>query len=279
MIRVFAIVLLALVSSAAAQTPTTPPPYSGPLEFDVVSIKKSDPGNTSGGIRSLPDGTMLMTNQPMASIIAGAAPVPVRGVVGYPDWVDGERYDVTVKPPAGAGREQRAAMMQQMFATRMKMTAHVEQREQTTFALVVARADGRLGPELKPSSLDCSPRPPGSPPPPPPPPLDPTRPPDYSVRCGATFGPGEFSGTMILDSLVLSLSGQAGGLVNNRTNLKGTSPFKLKYALGNGQPSTDPADPPEFATALQEQLGLKLQPEKTMVPVLVVDHIERPTEN
>jgi uncharacterized protein (TIGR03435 family) len=277
MMRICCALLVTLAASAAAQTPPAPP-HVGPLEFDVVSIKKSDPGNTAGGIRSLPDGTMIMMNQPMRSIIGGASPLPVRDVIGYPDWVDSERYDVTVRPPAGASREAQRAMMQGMFATRMKMTAHIEQREQTTFALVVARADGKLGPELKPSTLDCTPRPPGSPAPPPPPPLDPAKP-DYSTRCGGMFGPGEIQGTMALDTLVLSLAGQAGGLVNNRTNLRGPYTFKLKYRPSGAAPSTDPADPPEFATALQEQLGLKLQPEKTMVPVLVIDHIERPTEN
>ena len=84
---------------------------------------------------------------------------------------------------------------------------------------------------------------------------------------------------MPLDNLVNSLSGQAGGLVNNRTGLKGSYTFTLKYAPRGTPPSSDPADPPDFTTALQEQLGLKLQPEKTMVPVLVIDSIERPTEN
>jgi uncharacterized protein (TIGR03435 family) len=87
------------------------------------------------------------------------------------------------------------------------------------------------------------------------------------------------AGTMPLDNLVGSLSGEAGGLVNNRTGLKGSYTFTLKYSPRGTQPSSDPAAPPDFVTALQEQLGLKLQPEKTMVPVLVIDSIERPTEN
>lgn len=87
------------------------------------------------------------------------------------------------------------------------------------------------------------------------------------------------AGTMPLDNLVGSIAGGAGGLVNNRTGLKGSYTFTLKYAPRGTTSSTDPADPPGFITALQEQLGLKLQPEKTMVPVLVIDSIERPTEN
>ena len=258
-----------------AQAPT---PADSP-RYDVVSIKRHDQLEASGGMRTLPDGTFVMTNQSIRSILAGAAPVPVRDVVGYPSWVATERYDVTLKPPAGSTREERAQMQRTMFAERMKLVAHVEEREQTTFALVVARSDGKLGPSLKPSTIDCGPRPPGSPPPSPPVPPDPDKPYDYSARCGGSFGTGIIAGTMPLDNLVGSLSGQAGGLVNNRTGLRGSYTFTLKYAPRGTPPSNDPADPPDFVTALQEQLGLKLQPEKTMVPVLVIDHIERPTEN
>lgn len=270
--------VLGLASSAAAQPPSAAP-YQGPLEFDVVSIRKNDGSIPAGGIRSLPDGTLMMTNQPILSVIRNAAPVPVRDVVGYPDWVAAEQYDVTVKPPAGSSRDQRATMWQAMFAARMKLVAHVEERPQTTFALLVARTDGKLGPALTPSTLDCTPRPAGSPPSAPPPPVDPSTPPDYSTRCGGRFGGGHIAGTMTLDLLVQSLSAQAGGLVNNRTGLQGTYTFTLTYSPRDVLAVSDPADPPEFLTALREQLGLKLEPERTMVPVLVIDRIERPTEN
>ena len=90
------------------------------------------------------------------------------------------------------------------------------------------------------------------------------------------------SGGIQLDQLVRSLGGLAGGLVNNRTGLDGYYSVSLHYALPslNADPSAPPPpgdDAPQFVTALQEQLGLKLVPEKTKVKILVVDHIERPT--
>src|SRR5689334_14343548 len=91
-----------LVAISAAQSPQR----SSPAEFEVVSIKRNTTGETGGGIRSLPDGTMIMTNQPIRSIVNGASPVPAREVEGLPDWVTRERYDVTTKPPAGSTREQ-----------------------------------------------------------------------------------------------------------------------------------------------------------------------------
>ena len=243
--------------------------------FEVVSIKRHVTLEASGGIQTLPDGTMIMINQPIASLIRGAVPTPVREVIGAPDWVNTERYDVTTKPPAGSTAAQRREMPARMFAERMKLVAHVEQRERDTFALVLARSDGKLGPNLKPSTLDCAPRPapaPGTTPPP--------VPPDARNRCGGSFGPGSIiSGGTTMDLLVQSLGGLAGGPVNNRTGLKGFYSVELHFAPGLVSDDRRGDEPPQFLTALQEQLGLKLQPEKTMVPVLVIDSIERPSEN
>jgi uncharacterized protein (TIGR03435 family) len=278
--RLLGIAVVSALSSIAivAQQPSPTIPADSP-RYDVVSIKRHAQLEAGSSSQTLPDGTQVMINQTIRSMLGGAAPVPVREVVGYPSWVANERYDITLKPPAGSTREQRAEMHRTMFAERMKLVAHVEEREQTTFAMVLARSDGRLGPELKPAAIDCSPRPPGSPPRPQEAPPDPDKPVDYAARCGGSFGGGTMRGTMTLDNLVVSFSGEAGGFVTNRTGLKGSYTFNLKYSPRGSPPSSDPADPPGFITALQEQLGLKLQPEKTMVPVLVIDSIERPTEN
>jgi bla regulator protein blaR1 len=245
-------------------------------QFEVVSIKRHVTLEASGGIQNLPDGTMIMINQPIASLIRGAAPVPVRDVIGAPDWVNTERYDVTTKPPAGSTPAQRQEMTRRMFADRMKFVAHIEQQERETFALVLARSDGRLGPNLKPSTLDCSPRPvnPGAPLPPPPT--------DVRTSCGMMMSQTSIvSGGITMDRLVRSLEGLAGGLVNDRTGLKGPYALELNYSpeglAAGGDRSA--SDLPPFVTALQDQLGLKLQREKTMVPVLVIDSIERPSEN
>ena len=274
--RAVALLVLALANLPAISAQTTR------AEFDVVSIKRSAPDAVGGGMRTLPDGTSVMTNVAIRQFITLAAAVPVREVRGLPDWAEDERYDVTAKPPAGSTRDQRSDMWRTLFAERMKLVAHIEEHERDTFALVVARSDGRLGPQLKPSTLDCSPRPPGSTPPPPPPDLFDTQ--GAMTRCGGLFGQGSIvSGGMTMNRLVLSLAGLAGRPVNDRTGLKGDYSFTLKFSTrrtpGPSLEAPLPDDAPEFFTALQEQLGLKLQPEKTMVPVFVIDRLERPTEN
>jgi uncharacterized protein (TIGR03435 family) len=268
------LVAFVVVSTLSAQTPGA--------EFDVVSIKRSPKDAVGGSMRTLPDGTSIMTNVAIRQFITLAAAVPLREVRGLPDWAEDERYDVTARPPAGSTREQRSDMWRTLFAERMKLVAHIEEHERDTFALVVARSDGRLGPQLKKSTLDCSPRPPGATPPPPPP--DSFDAQSATSRCGGMFGQGIIvSGGMSMDRLVFSLAGLAGRLVNDRTGLKGDYAFTLKFSQprtpGTSSEAPSPDDPPEFFTALQEQLGLKLQPEKTMVRVFVIDRIERPTEN
>ena len=256
-----------------------------PVEFEVVSIKRVDGLRPGGGLRFLPDGTVMMTNQPLDTLIPMASPVPatLRDGVGVPEWMKSEHYDVTAKPPTGWTREQLMpaypAMWRAVLEDRMKLVAHVEQREKDAFALVLARGDGRLGPGLKPSTLDCTPRPDGASPTPPQtaPSLQERR-----NRCGLSVGPGVIvSGSVTLDRLAQSMSGLAGGEIDDRTGLTGSYSVELTFSLqrsGNAAPNpASVTDAPDFFTAVQEQLGLRLQREKRATPVFVIDRVERPS--
>jgi uncharacterized protein (TIGR03435 family) len=251
------------------------------VEFEIVSIKRNTSGNPGNSGRTLPDGTQMMANTTIRSFILAASPVAAEEVIGLPDWALSDRYDVTVKPPASYARDQWVEMMRNMFADRMKLAAHIEERERDGFALVLARADGRLGPQIKPSTLDCRPSARGgvrSTPPPPNAPLD-----DFLNFCGARVGiSGMALGYTTLDSFAAQIKQLAGGPVINRTGLQGYYGIKLTYKPPNLSTEPRPAspdDPPDFVTSLQEQLGLKLRREKMKVNVFVIDHIERPTEN
>jgi len=274
----------------AALTPVVAQAPPGGPTFDVVSIKKVKEPRQSGGMRILPDGMFMMMNGSIGSLVNAASPVPItpRDIVGGPDWLWRELYDVTVKPPEGLTGAERAEMLPKMwramFADRMKLVAHIEQREKEAFALVLARSDGRLGSELKPSTLDCTARGAGATPPPPP-----TGPPslqDRQNRCGLSTSRGLIvSGGVTLDQIARLLGGIAGGEVDNRTGLTGLYSIKLNFSVQRSagappDPNATVDDAPEIFTALQEQLGLKLQRgEKKSTPVFVIDSIERPSEN
>src|SRR5579862_376145 len=270
---------LAAPTLSGQQAPATPtPPLSG-AQFDVVSIKPHPDGlRGSNGVRTEPDGTFMMTNAPITSILAAASPEPVYEVTSYPDWVRTERYDIIAKPAPDSHptREQQTEMRRNLLIDRLKIAGHIEDVERTTFALVPARSDGRLGPQLKKSDSDCTP-----------PSAEVARQAAAAGRainqCGIMqMGPGTMDVRAItLDRLVLSLRGLAGGQVTNRTGLDGLYDVSLRFAMPNlsaARPAPD-TDAPQFETALQEQLGLKLVPEKTTVKVFVIDHIERPTPN
>jgi uncharacterized protein (TIGR03435 family) len=203
----------------------------------------------------LPDGTLVLTNSPIRSILLGAAPVAVREAKNVPDWVNQDRFDITLKPPAGSSRDQQREMMQVMFAERMKLVAHVEQQDMTTYALVIGTPDRSLGPNLKQSTQSC-------------------QPPAPPEMCFLRVGNGVLDAAgQPLAGFARTISGLAGGQVIDRTGLTGRYDISLRFAALNGSNS----DALPFAQALQAQLGLTLLPETTKQPVLVIDHIEPPT--
>ena len=244
-----------------------------PKEFDAVSIKRNNAGPQAGaGIRSMPDGTYVMTNQPISSIIRLAAPSVVREVVGLPTWAQDDRYDVIAKPPAGATRADQSQMWRTMFADRMKLVARIEEREIDTYALVLDRADGRLGLQLKRFTGDCN-APVSTPPPASRTPAGPTAGP-----CGLSFGATQIRATGVtMNQFVQNLTGLAGRLVNNRTGLEDSYELQLDFSPPSLNGTTDTL--PDVFTAVREQLGLRLQAEKALAPVFVIESIQRPSEN
>jgi uncharacterized protein (TIGR03435 family) len=265
--------LLALAAAAAAPTGARLSAQTvRPIECDVVSIKRNTSATDQTSMRTLADGTFVMVNQTIRSIIMSAASVPVRDITGLPAWVSSERYDITAKPPAGATQEERGQMFRRMFEDRMQLRAHVEERDQMAFALVMDRADGRLGPAMSVSTLDCTGRVPQ---------VQPPSMAEAKSRCGLSRTEGLIvSGGTTMEVFVRTIAGLAGGTVNDRTGLTGTYALTLRYTPRAGDaPGASVDNAPEFATALREQLGLRLRPERTTVPILVVESIARPSEN
>jgi len=160
-----------------------------------------------------------------------------------------------------------------MLEDRFKLKAHVEQRPFPAYALVAARADGRLGPKMRVATSDCFPAPRD---------LPSFLPPAAVTAVQRCFNGARGAGAInapnyTMDDLARSLTqyGGTGRIVVDRTGLSGKYEMDLRWSADVSQPSDDPP----LVTAIQEQLGLKLEPRTEMLPAVVIDHIEQPSPN
>ena len=246
----------------------------GAATFEVVSIKRNteNPPRASIGIR--PGGQFVMVNMEIRALISSAYPTDTSEYIGAPDWVLTERYDVTAKAPEGTAREDMQPMFQALLAERFKFKGHYETREEPIFALVLAREDGRLGPEIQKIDVDCATRTAAARRGEPVQPLSTL--PNGVLPCSMKAGGGQIvSGGMTMAGLGRSIQGGTGRVIVDRTGLDGNYAFTLTYT-SNPQPDSDR---PSIFTALQEQLGLKLESARGPVRVFVIEHIERPTKD
>ena len=274
--RAFATVVLSATAVLSAQTPQPPPiPY-------VASVKVDASGSTSSFTRRLPGGTFLVSNMTAHDMIAFAHGLQPFQVEGGPDWIRAVRFDITIKVeqnvgPAAIGPTQIGLQLgRAVLADRFSFRAHRETRERPVFALVRLRQDGALGPRIRRSPTDCAalardagasgaPWPPRSA--------------EGRILCGLqTAGTTLTAGGYPMSEFQSFLTRQTQRVVIDRTGLTGAWDFELTFA-----PPDVAADVaaerhiPSLFTALQEQLGLKLDATRGPAEVLVVDRIERPT--
>jgi len=286
--------LSAQVVAPAANAPT----------FDVASVKEnnSGPGRRGGGGGP---GRLDMINTPLRRLIRQAYNIHETQIIGGPDWLDSQGFDVNATFAASdPSPERRRLMMQTLLRDRFKLTFHAETRDLPIYALIVARPDKRLGEGLRKTAEGaCLPRGAGlpaapstsGPPPAPPSPFDP----NAEAPCGSIiFGPGRLLAHGVpIDMLANALGGLPAitafnRIVQNQTGLEGIYDFDFKFAnesAGRGGPflpppgagavASTPGDEPVLFTAMQEQLGLKLDPRRTSVEVMVIDSVEKPDPN
>jgi uncharacterized protein (TIGR03435 family) len=253
------------------QSPTPPP------AFEVASIKPATPpADGRLMIRMGGDpGRLDYSNVSLRDIIRNAYKVRNDQISG-PDWLNSERYDLKAKLPAGASRDDVPAMLQTLLKDRFKLASHKESKVLPIYALVLAKS----GPKLQPAEAAGGMR--------------------------MMMGPKgrHFTGKATLVQLAEMLSNMSDRPVVDMTDLKGAYDIDLEFTSdvspegmrigmpgpgpgpGPGGPSgearlhDESADAPTLFTALQEKLGLKLDPRKAPVDIYVIDHAERvPTEN
>jgi uncharacterized protein (TIGR03435 family) len=292
-----ALVVIGLMSGATLQVVAqTPTQADATPKFEVASVRANTSGDNKMSSRILPGGRYEAINIPPRLMIMNSYGLQEQQLVGAPPWISSERFDIVAKaegelgPPVSRdGPSQTQLMIRSLLEERFKLKVHREPREVPIYALVLARPDGRLGNGLKVSAVDCetfmAARRKGGPAPEPPKPGE--RP-----QCGARVGFGELTaGGRPLTELVSLLSATVGRSVVDRTGLTGSYDIDLRWTPDRvlqrtGAAANEPIrvngveiDPngPSIFTALQEQLGLKLESERGTVEALVIDSIERPT--
>jgi uncharacterized protein (TIGR03435 family) len=221
--------------------------------FEVASIKRNTSGDPRSGTRTLPGGRVAIINLQLRQVIRDAYGSKDLEVLGGPDWLDADRWDINASAGTGKPDEPLEPMLKALLADRFKLRAHVEMRDRPIYALVPARSDRRLGDKIHTSAVDCRP----------------------DADCGSTSARtnGVISGTITgtartMADLGRSLSPYAGRRVFDRTGLTGQYDFEIQWS-----------EELSVFTAVQEQLGLKLESQRGQVEVVVVDAVERPVED
>ena len=248
--------------------------------FEVASIKQNTSGSENFGFSVRPGGVVVAINVTIRQVIRYAYSMQNSSVEGGPDWLDTVRYDITAKAAEAATADQMTLMFQPLLADRFRLAMHIDARDTAIFALVRARADGRLGPQLRASSVtDC----------------EATRAAqargaalaasDGRPLCAGRARAGLITaGAVSMEELARNISRMVGRVVVDRTGLPGRYDFDLQFnpdAELTAPAATDrPPDAlPSLFVALQEQLGLKLEPQRGPVDVVVIDSIQRPVED
>jgi uncharacterized protein (TIGR03435 family) len=258
----------ATVALATPQAPT-PAVAGGAPAFDVVSIKRNPEPGTNNPLTPPVGGRLTLRNQTVRGLISSSYGLQDYLIIGGPGWLrtDGFDIDARVEATPPPPPPQMLLRIRTLLADRFGLVMRNEQREVPTYRLVLARADGQLGPNIRRG--ECIPRPPGPP-----------APDDRRSFCGTSVGAGTMlvrGGTMRLLAQQLGRYAAVGRPVIDATNLTGQFEWELKWtpdALGSV-----PVDGVSIFTAVQEQLGVKLEPSRSALDVLVIDRVTPPTEN
>jgi uncharacterized protein (TIGR03435 family) len=280
--RFVAIVLILGVAPSTAFTQAPAGVISG-RTFEVASVKPNHAGDARlsfGG----PPGRYEIVNAPLRTIVRVAHQVQDYQIVEAPGWIATERFDILATTPAVMPAE-RAEMLRNLLADRFNLRAHIERREMPIFEMVVTRSDGRLGPSARATDVNCAERAAGrsggGPPPAPPAGVRLDRP-----LCGLMLRPGVLmAGAMAMGEFARELAPQVNRFVLDRTGITGFFDFDVQFTPEQmtppppGVPPLPPVDPngPALFTALQEQLGIRLNATRGPIEVLVIDAISRPT--
>ncbi len=243
--------------------------------FEVATVKPNKSGESGASLGPRPGGRLHGTNQTARNLIRGAFNLQPYQMIGGPDWMDSDRFDIVAKA-ADADLDAKGMLvapqeymlrLQSLLEDRFQMATHWETRELPVYSLVVANA-GTLGPKLKAHTGDCDRARNAGPP----------SPESPAVNCGLRVNMSATSGKMTgvgisLEAFARNLSSGTGRYVVDKTSLTGSFDLDLEFTPDQSPETSGPS----LFTAMQEQLGLKLEAQRAPVEVLVIDRLERPT--
>jgi uncharacterized protein (TIGR03435 family) len=248
--------------------------------FEVASIRRNVSTNVQGaGLAGpQPGGRFVAVGVTLRRLVAGA--YDDLQVFGGPAWIDSDRFDINARASSDAPPSEIVRMVRALLTERFKLVHHTETREMPVYVLRRARNDGRLGPDLRQSDDKCAqearnfvPK------------LAPGPPPCGDFRLGAR---ALTASGMTMPRLAGLLRGSVGRPVIDRTDLTAAYDLELQWSSDLGLQQAPPGaagaseltpDGVSLFTALQEQLGLKLDPTRGPVDIIVIDSAEPPTSN
>lgn len=267
------IVTIAVVVLLGAVCPGAQPLDPDGPAFEVATVRRNTSSETRRQIEVLPGGRFNAINMTLWQMLSIAYPVDGRfrdeiQLTGGPAWIKSARFDIiakaegsprldTNKPGATVTNADRESverirlMLRRFLEERFKLRLRQEMQQLPIYELMVARSDGTFGPELRRAAGDCAP------------------------RCGSirSTTPGHVTGLDVSTAMLAhSMSGWVGRTVVDRTGITGRVDLTLNWAPEGATDSTAPS----IFTAVQEQLGLKLQSTRGPVDVLIIDAAELP---
>jgi uncharacterized protein (TIGR03435 family) len=263
-IRVGRALLLAIAMSAragASQAPSLPGP-----SFEAVSVKEG----TGTRVAAHWEGPRFVSaGVPLQTLIAVAYGVPLYELSGLPEWVRTVGWEINALASRAPAPSEQTAFLRAILEDRFRIVARVATEERPIYTLTLATPGGR-SPGLKPSEIDC---------------VGVTGTPPVAViaqgLCNLVIGPSVYTRRGVgVDALTSALRTLLRQTVVDRTGLTGLYDFDLHFRPLTAGPIPPELDGlPDLQTAVQEQLGLKLEPGRASVAVTIFDRVERPTPN
>lgn len=241
-------------SEQRAVVPDVPMPADAHPSFEVATIKPSHPEDSKGGFQ-VGGHRLLIQNQTVSDLISFAYAIHQKQIVDGPPWLETQRFDIVGQADVDgyANLRQIQEMLQKLLASRFNLKFHREKRELSIYAITLAKGGPKLTKHTETSN-------------------------GLPTQSGSGSGDGRRFTNNSMSDFALGMQAFLDKPVVDQTGLDGRYDFVLRWMPDDS--NTDaPNQAPGLFTAVQEQLGLKLEPVKGQADVYAIDHVEEPSEN